>query len=85
MLLQANGGIEYSAFSVGWATNKLLLIAMAIEIFWIWMLLNVESVQTIFNTAHIPLNELWILLPFPIILFVSHELYKYKIRRSKNL
>ena len=76
---------EYSAFSVGWATNKLLLIAMAIEIFWIWMLLNVEAVQKIFNTAYIPLSELWILLPFPVILFVSHEFYKYRIRKIKNL
>ncbi len=76
---------EFSAFSVGFFSNKLLLIAMGIEIFWIWMLLNVEPVQKIFNTAHIPLNELWILAPFPVLLFVSHELYKYRIRKVKNL
>ncbi|MEA3353218.1 MAG: cation-transporting P-type ATPase [Campylobacterota bacterium] len=76
---------EYSAFSIGWNTNKLLLIAMGIEILWIWMLLNVESVQMIFNTAYVPMGDLWILLPFPIILFVSHELYKYRIRKKKNL
>lgn len=46
------------------------------------MLLGLESVQKIFHTAYIPLSELWILLPFPIILFVSHEFYKYRKRKK---
>ncbi len=76
---------EFSAWSVGWGSNKLLLGAMVLEFFWIWMLLGYEPVQKIFHTATIPLNELWILLPFPIILFVSHEYYKYRIRIKKGL
>lgn len=71
---------EFSAFSINFFSNKLLLFAMAMEFFWIWMLLNVEAVQKVFNTASIPLNELWILLPFPILLFVSHEFYKWRKR-----
>ena len=71
---------EFSAFSVGFFSNKLLLAAMAMEFFWIWMLLNVEPVQNIFNTAHVPLEDMWILIPFPIILFVSHEVYKWRRR-----
>lgn len=71
---------EYSAFSRGLFTNKLLIIAIIIEIVWIYMLLTVPEVQTIFNTASVPLPYLALLLPFPILLFVSHELYKWRMR-----
>ncbi len=76
---------EFSAWSVGWTSNKLLMGAMVLEFFWIWMLLGYEPVQKIFHTAYIPLNELWILLPFPIILFVSHELYKWRKRVANEI
>ena len=71
---------EFSAFSVGLFSNPLLIGAMVIELAWIWMLLYVEPVQNIFNTATVPLTDLWILLPFPLILFTSHELYKWRKR-----
>jgi sodium/potassium-transporting ATPase subunit alpha len=73
---------EFSAWSVGFFSNKMLLIAMVLELSWIWMLLNVEAVQKIFNTAPIPTNELWILLPFPVLLFVGHEFYKWRKRQK---
>ena len=76
---------EYSAWSIGWTSNKLLLVAMVLELLWIWMMLSYEPVQKIFHTADIPLGDLWILLPFPIILFVSHEYYKYRKRVAKGL
>ncbi|MDA3945397.1 MAG: cation-transporting P-type ATPase [Helicobacteraceae bacterium] len=76
---------EFSAWSVGWGTNKLLLGAMAIEFLWIWMLLDFEPVQKVFHTAYIAPGELWILLPFPIILFVSHEFYKWRKRVAKGI
>jgi sodium/potassium-transporting ATPase subunit alpha len=75
---------EFSAFSVGLLSNRLLLGAMALELFWIWMLLYLPPVQRIFNTATVPLGELWILLPFPILLFSSHELYKWRRRAKKR-
>jgi sodium/potassium-transporting ATPase subunit alpha len=73
---------EFSAFSIGLFSNPLLIGAMVIELVWIWMLLYVEPVQNIFNTASVPLTDLWILLPFPIILFCSHEFYKWLQRRK---
>ena len=76
---------EFSAWSVGWTSNRLLLGAMAAEFFWIWMLLGLEPVQKVFHTAYIPPSELWILLPFPIILFISHEFYKWRKRVAKGL
>lgn len=76
---------EFSAFSMGFFKNKLLLIAMVIEFVWIYMLLYVEPVQRIFNTAPVPPGDLLILLPFPIMLFLTHEFYKYKKRRKSLL
>jgi len=75
---------EFSAFSVGLLSNPLLIGAMVIELAWIWMLLYVEPVQNIFNTATVPLKDLWILAPFPILLFVSHEFYKWRRKRKEE-
>ena len=56
---------EFSAMSLGFFTNRLMLLAMTVNLVWVWALLNVAAVQKIFNTAHVPLADLWILLPFP--------------------
>ncbi|MBU0481058.1 MAG: cation-transporting P-type ATPase [Proteobacteria bacterium] len=72
---------EFSAFSVGFTTNRMLLGAMAVELVWIWMLLNVEPVRRVFNTAPVPVGDLWLLLPFPVLIFTGHELYKWRKRR----
>ena len=76
---------EFSAWSVGLFTNKLMWGAMLFEVVWIYMLLNVQAVQTVFRTAYVPLNELWILLPFPVLLFITHETYKWRKRRKLTL
>jgi len=75
---------EFSAFSVGFLSNPLLVGAMVIELAWIWMLLYVEPVQNIFNTATVPLTDLWVLIPFPLLLFASHEFYKWRRRKKNN-
>ncbi len=76
---------EYSAFSRGLFTNKLLIIAIILELIWIYLLLTTPVVQAIFNTASVPLPYLALLVPFPIILFISHEIYKWRLRKIKNL
>lgn len=73
---------EFSAFSVGFFSNRMMLAAMGVELVWVWALLNVPMVQKVFNTAHVPIGELWILLPFPVLLFLSHEGYKWQRRRK---
>ncbi|MBN1166929.1 MAG: cation-transporting P-type ATPase [Methanospirillaceae archaeon] len=75
---------EYSAFSRGLFTNKLLIIAIILEIIWIAMLLTVPAVQFIFNTAFVPLPYLLLLIPFPLLLFILHELYKWRIRTKRQ-
>ncbi|MDD4256035.1 MAG: cation-transporting P-type ATPase [Methanofollis sp.] len=76
---------EFSAFERGLFKNRLLIVAVVLELIWIFLLLNVGAVQVIFNTASVPPPYLLLLVPFPIILFASHEVYKYRIRKRMNL
>ncbi len=75
---------EFSAFSLGIFSNRLMLAGMAVNLVWVWTLLNVAAVQKVFNTAHVPLADLWILLPFPMTLFLGHEGYKWRRRRRNS-
>jgi len=75
---------EFSTFSRGLLKNRLLLVALLLELIWIYALLNVEVVQLVFNTAHVPYGYLWILLPFPVLLFTSHEIYKLRQRKRRK-
>jgi len=75
---------EFNLWQMNLFSNKTLLVALAIELAWIWGLLNVKAIQKVFNTAHVPLNDLWILLPFPILILISHESYKYLKRSHKQ-
>ncbi len=75
---------EFSVFSLGLFSNRLMVAAMALEVVWIWTLLNVAPVQKVFNTAHVPLADLWVLLPFPVALFLSHEGYKWLRRKTAH-
>ena len=68
---------DFNIWTLSWKSNKMLLFAFGAVSVWVWALLNVEPIQKIFNTAHVPLSDLWILLPFPILILVSHETYKY--------
>ncbi len=77
---------DFSAFSRGLFKNRLLILAIVIELIWIYTILNVGFVQFVFNTAYIPPEYLLLLIPFPVLLFTSHELYKYRgrLRRERE-
>ncbi|WP_281950771.1 cation-translocating P-type ATPase [Nitrosophilus kaiyonis] len=75
---------DFNIWEIDLKSNKLLFFAMFAVFVWIWALLNVPVVQKIFNTAHVPIQDLWVLLPFPIILFITNETYKY-IKKRKIL
>lgn len=75
---------EFSAWSMGLFSNRLLWLALGLEGLWIWALLNNPWVQSIFNTASIDWPYLLLLLPFPILLFSIHESYKASIRSRKK-
>lgn len=74
---------EFNLWTLGWNSNKGIVFAFCVVSIWIWALLNVPQVQRVFNTAYVPLEDLWILLPFPFLILVSHESYKY-IRLGKR-
>jgi len=68
---------DFNIWTLSWNSNKTLLFAFCAVAVWVWALLNVEGVQKVFNTAHVPLSDMWILIPFPILVLVFHETYKY--------
>jgi len=74
---------DFNIWTLSWNSNKGLLFAFGAVSLWIWALLNVPSVQKVFNTAHVELSDLFILLPFPILILVLHESYKF-FRLKKN-
>ncbi len=73
---------ESSAIRRGALTNRLLAFAVVLELVWIYAILTVGIVQFALNTASVPPRFLWLLVPFPVILFAGHELYKYRLRRA---
>jgi len=76
---------EFSSLKKGFFTNRLLLAAYVIEFLWIIALLTVPPIQLIFNTAFVPPAFLLLLVPFPILLFMSHEAYKRHLRKKEGL
>ncbi|MDG6774187.1 cation-transporting P-type ATPase [Thiomicrorhabdus sp. ZW0627] len=60
--------------------NKMIWFGVAAEALFILAVLYVPAVQTVFNTATVPLENLWLLLPFPILLVLNHEWYKARQR-----
>ena len=75
---------EFSLFSLGSFSNRLMVVATAVNLLWVWALLNIAVVQKVFNTAHVPLADLWVLAPFPVLLLLSHEGYKWLWRRRNS-
>ncbi|MGC9436029.1 MAG: cation-translocating P-type ATPase [Methanomicrobiales archaeon] len=69
-----------SAFGRGIFTNRLLIVAIILEVAWIYTILHIAPVQLVFNTAYVPPVFLLLLVPFPVLLFAAHELYKWRLR-----
>ena len=76
---------DFNIWSISLTSNKTLIFSFFAVLAWVWTLLNVEGVQKVFNTAHVDFADMWILVPFPIILLISHETYKYFRLKKLNL
>ncbi|MDR9499957.1 MAG: cation-transporting P-type ATPase [Hydrogenovibrio sp.] len=61
-------------------TNKMIWFGVAIEAIFVVAILYVPAIQSLFNTAAVPLENLWLLIPFPILLVLNHEWYKIRQR-----
>ncbi|MCX6051353.1 MAG: cation-translocating P-type ATPase C-terminal domain-containing protein [Campylobacterales bacterium] len=68
---------DFNIWTLSLTSNKTLIFSSFSVLVWMWALLNVASVQKVFNTAHVDAVDLLLLVPFPILLLVSHEAYKY--------
>ncbi|MDG6778836.1 cation-transporting P-type ATPase [Thiomicrorhabdus sp. zzn3] len=63
------------------STNKMIWFGVAVEGVFILAILYVPAVQSVFNTATVPWQDLWLLLPFPVLLLLNHERYKSRLTK----
>ncbi|WP_130538146.1 cation-translocating P-type ATPase [Thiomicrorhabdus indica] len=61
-------------------TNKMIWFGVGTEVFFVLLILYAPPVQTVFNTATVPLEYLLLLIPFPVMLLLNHEWYKKRQR-----
>ncbi|QKI88385.1 cation-translocating P-type ATPase [Thiomicrorhabdus xiamenensis] len=60
--------------------NKMIWFGVGTEILFVLLILYAPPVQTVFNTATVPLAYLLLLIPFPVLLLLNHEWYKKRLR-----
>jgi calcium-translocating P-type ATPase len=68
--------------SIGFFTNRLLLVGIAFEIVFAGVLIYVPTFQSVFHTAPLGPVELVALATFPAIVWGADELRRYRARRS---
>jgi magnesium-transporting ATPase (P-type) len=74
---------EYASLrSIGFFSNRLLLVGIAFEIVFAAVLIYVPAFQSVFHTAPLGPVELAVLATFPVIVWGTDELRRYLIRRS---
>jgi sodium/potassium-transporting ATPase subunit alpha len=66
------------------STNKMIWFGVGVEALFILAVLYVPSVQLVFNTATVPWQDLWLLLPFPVLLLLNHERYKSSLQKQSQ-
>ncbi|HZD44342.1 MAG TPA: HAD-IC family P-type ATPase, partial [Methanomicrobiales archaeon] len=74
----------FPSYKKGFFSNKMLLAGIAVEVILMVLFLTAAPVQFVFETAFVPPQYLLILVPFPIVLYLGHELYKYWVRRNER-
>ena len=73
---------EYASLrSIGFFTNRLLLLGIAVEIVFAGVLIYVPAFQSVFHTAPLGPAELAVLATFPVIVWGADELRRYLRRR----
>ncbi|MDI6717993.1 MAG: cation-transporting P-type ATPase [Methanomicrobiales archaeon] len=75
---------EHPSFGRGLSSNRLLVYGIALEIVLVLLFLFVEPIQFVFSTAFVPYPYLLILVPFPVLLYAGHEIYKALKRRQER-
>jgi calcium-translocating P-type ATPase len=74
---------EYASLrSIGFFSNRLLLVGIAFEIVFAAALIYVPAFQSVFHTAPLGPVELAALATFPVIVWGADEVRRYVVRRS---
>jgi sodium/potassium-transporting ATPase subunit alpha len=76
---------EFALWRVSFFSNPFLLGALVFDLIWAWALLHLPVMQVIFKTAYVPWQDLWLLLPFPLLVLIAHESWKGWRRRQRTL
>jgi len=69
---------QASPWQLGFWSNRLLLWGIGVELTLGILFMYFPPLQRMLGTAPIALEDLWLLLPFPILLFALHEGLKWK-------
>ena len=73
-----------SLWSVGVFSNRYLLAGIAAEIALAAVFVYLPLFQSLLGTEPLPLPDLLLLLPFPLIVWGADELRRYLLRRWSN-
>lgn len=74
---------QVSPWQLGFWSNRLLLWGIGLELVLAILFMYFPPLQRILGTAPVASRDLWLLIPFPILLFVLHEGLKRLIRTRK--
>ena len=77
--------LRESIFAIGWTTNKLIFLGVAVELLLQFFIVYHPWGHALFGTAPLPLT-LWLtLIPFALFLLLAEETRKFIVRRTHRM
>jgi sodium/potassium-transporting ATPase subunit alpha len=73
--------VKESVFTIGWTTNRLIFLGLAVELLLQLFIVYHPWGHMIFGTAPLPFEAWLVLVPFAAALLAAEELRKYAVRR----
>jgi sodium/potassium-transporting ATPase subunit alpha len=73
--------LRESIFSIGWTTNRLIFLGLAVELGLQLFIVYHPWGHAIFGTAPLPLMAWLVLIPFAVALLLAEEMRKLAVRR----
>ena len=74
--------LRESIFTIGWTTNRLIFLGLAVELLLQLFIVYHPWGQAIFSTAPLPLSVWLALIPFALLLLLAEEARKLFVRRA---
>ncbi len=73
--------LRESIFTIGWTTNKLIFLGVAVELLLQFFIVYHPLGRALFGTAPLPLQAWLVLIPFAVALLAAEEMRKFAVRR----